>query len=31
MFDVSHMLPVDIKGDNVRGFLLRLVLTMLIN
>jgi aminomethyltransferase len=25
MFDVSHMLPVDIKGDNVRGFLRRLV------
>lgn len=25
MFDVSHMLPVDIKGDNVRGFLRQLV------
>lgn len=25
MFDVSHMLPVDIKGDNVRGFLRSLV------
>ena len=25
MFDVSHMLPVDIKGDNVRDFLRRLV------
>ncbi len=25
MFDVSHMLPVDIKGDNSRGFLRRLV------
>ncbi|UJP05192.1 MAG: glycine cleavage system aminomethyltransferase GcvT [Nitrosomonas sp.] len=25
MFDVSHMLPVDIKGDDVRGFLRRLV------
>ena len=25
MFDVSHMLPVDIKGDNVRGFLRHLV------
>ncbi len=25
MFDVSHMLPVDIKGNNVRGFLRQLV------
>ncbi|WP_293006774.1 glycine cleavage system aminomethyltransferase GcvT [Nitrosomonas sp.] len=25
MFDVSHMLSVDIKGDNVRGFLRQLV------
>ncbi len=25
MFDVSHMLPVDIKGDNVRVFLRQLV------
>ncbi|MBY0475703.1 MAG: glycine cleavage system aminomethyltransferase GcvT [Nitrosomonas sp.] len=25
MFDVSHMLPVDIKGDNVRDFLRQLV------
>ena len=25
MFDVSHMLPVDIKGNNVRDFLRRLV------
>ncbi len=25
MFDVSHMLPVDIKGDNVRSFLRQLV------
>ena len=25
MFDVSHMLPVDIKGDNVRGFLRHMV------
>ncbi len=25
MFDVSHMLPVDIKGENVRGFLRQLV------
>lgn len=25
MFDVSHMLPVDIKGDNVRDFLRHLV------
>jgi aminomethyltransferase len=25
LFDVSHMLPLDIKGDNVRAFLRRLV------
>ncbi len=25
MFDVSHMLPVDIKGDDVRGFLRQLL------
>lgn len=25
MFDVSHMLPIDIKGDDVRGFLRQLV------
>ncbi|SFK56650.1 aminomethyltransferase [Nitrosomonas aestuarii] len=25
MFDVSHMLPVDIKGNNARGFLRQLV------
>lgn len=25
LFDVSHMLPLDIKGENVRGFLRRLV------
>jgi len=25
MFDVSHMLPVDIKGENVRDFLRHLV------
>ena len=25
MFDVSHMLPIDIKGDNTRDFLRRLI------